>query len=705
MGIRQVKVEFSLADPLTEEQAASVACIPGVTFPKRGRILTARGSGARTVAGVLRWLKVDFEHHQVGQPDRTTPLEEIPGVSAYAIEKAKPFQRDALAFTQRLGGGLLEVPCGGGKTWMFLWWIASYPGRALIVTSSGALYQIPEEISKLFAPGAMPYAVIDREQRATAAHASIRDLSHGHPPWKVVNPSTGQVYERLGAGPLPKDFAELADLRRVAEIGIDSGWSKDEEDRIWRARCIVAVADGLSCAETAVRLRRSQDEVEGWVAQLRAQMRADTYQKDLGLADDVKVVIIPNYLITSRREALAAWGAPTVVLDECHHFKDHSIWAVDEDQSGTTFTLKETQAATAHYLSQNASRVLLTSATPHPDRVRDWWGQLTMIEGPYSWGRFRVFAERYCNGKMKPISRFNPRKVLDSKGSSNPEELRSRIDLLRFKVSPKVTHAELPPLRVVVRHVQQRDLTQAHIGVDERGAWVSAKRAGTAGKLTYMLCLAAAMVRPLVVSVLAEKMEAGQKVIGITGWHSDCNRMGAELKKAAGKKVQVWIAHGGNTSPEERKAVQDAYMAHPGPCALIGTLDAWGESRNLHDTDYMGLAYVPWTPIEIKQIIGRIWRLGMSAERNPVVELFIGRGTKAEDVEAAVLSKFTDLAALCDMDDDALVEGLRDKSDKRSREQVLADMAARLMDTDDDRKVARIAGRQMECGDYEDSET
>jgi hypothetical protein len=83
--------------------------------------------------------------------------------------------------------------------------------------------------------------------------------------------------------------------------------------------------------------------------------------------------------------------------------------------------------------------------------------------------------------------------------------------------------------------------------------------------------------------------------------------------------------------------MQSDYMSHPGPCVLIGTIDAWGESYNLQDTDLLLVVMLPYTPRHVIQLEGRVVRLGML--RSPLIRYLIAEGTIDEHVAHLVLKK------------------------------------------------------------------
>jgi SNF2 family DNA or RNA helicase len=167
------------------------------------------------------------------------------------------------------------------------------------------------------------------------------------------------------------------------------------------------------------------------------------------------------------------------------------------------------------------------------------------------------------------------------------------------------------------------------------------KRAQKEGGESYfetLLMEAASRKHDYILDRVQDSLQAEQKVTVFTGRRADCDRLGAKLSKMAKsiKGCTVWVAHGG-TEPSERDRIRHAYMAHPGPCLLVGTGDAWGESVDLQDTDLALITMLPWTPDKVIQWEGRFSRLGQ--KRPVLVSYVVARNTADEHVSDLLLEK------------------------------------------------------------------
>ena len=167
------------------------------------------------------------------------------------------------------------------------------------------------------------------------------------------------------------------------------------------------------------------------------------------------------------------------------------------------------------------------------------------------------------------------------------------------------------------------------------------KRGGEEARESYfetLLMEAASRKHSYIEGRILTALKCKQKVTVFSGRRIDCERLAARLKKSA-DKIQgcgMWWAHGG-TDPSDRDKIRHEYMAHPGPCLLVGTGDAWGESVDLQDTDLALISMLPWTPDKIIQWEGRFSRLGQ--KRAVLVSYVIARTTADEHVADLLLDK------------------------------------------------------------------
>ena len=400
------------------------------------------------------------------------------------------------------------------------------------------------------------------------------------------------------------------------------------------------------------------------------------------------VVIVGWDMLPTITPILIANVAPSaVIFDESHRAKStkRHKWALDENGR-----LKGTALATvsmaAYQLAVAADYRLTTTATAIRHRTWDLWGQLTLAE-PMAWGKtVSKFAFRYCDAKPGEYG------GLDMSGQSNTDELKARLTFSVSRVPYDVLAAQLPQKRRQVIRVPPERQVKAlarskEIAADLRR--VKAQAVSGNGKAGYRLNEsriedAASSKRSVVPVYVRDYLQTGRgKILVLTGRRRDCEALGERVGKLP---ATVWWAHGGDwggndaaiaslegvdTSTGPRMAIQDAYMAHPGPCCIVGTIDAWGESRNLQDTDVLLCVQLPYTPGKIDQLEGRVQRLGM--DRPVLIVYLVAEDTIDERVAALMLDK---LPAVADVVGGGALEGL-DTSLKGldDREAVLASLA------------------------------
>ena len=395
-------------------------------------------------------------------------------------------------------------------------------------------------------------------------------------------------------------------------------------------------------------------------------------------------------------EALSSWfsrlidvserksrGWTSIVLDESHKGKSKKRWeavpipAKDDPaystivrsviaRGGSVNVLKQgdgeigfiplkNTAYCASAICKNAKRRLATTATPIPDRVRDLWGQLDLIE-PFQWGRYRDFAFRYCDATPGLYG------GLDDRGQSNLTELSNRLKWVVHRVSGKVARANLPPKRRETWYIPQSEQ------VKPSGGWKkaikAATQAGASAMLEIRLAMAASAKRRAILSRISEHMESGHKVVVFTARRRDCRELAETVGKLKGKAKPnaVWSGHGGD-SQESRQKMLAQYIENTGPCVLVGTGHAWGTAIDgLQCTDAAIFALLPYTPGDLDQWEGRFTRHGQD---RPVTIYFpIAEGTADEHLASILLEKLPAVDQLAPTDSlDGAAEALAGHED------------------------------------------
>jgi hypothetical protein len=375
----------------------------------------------------------------------------------------------------------------------------------------------------------------------------------------------------------------------------------------------------------------------------------------------------------------------SVIFDESHKGKGHRRWqTVPADQPLPTGGFKKTKddgteiafapveniATAAARLSRAAVRRLATSATPVKNRVEDLWAQLDLLE-PGAWGTRLQFVQRYCD------ARTNLYGGLDTSGVSNAEELVERLGNVAHRVDYLVTHAQLPAKRRESIYVTPMEQDKSGTGWAKE--MVSAQKRGPTAVLEVRLAESAARKRRKAIERIETHVESGQKVVVFTGRRADCDRFAEAVRKAVGKEVTVWGAHG-DASPEARQKIVDDYMEHPGPCVLVGTGDAFGESLNLQRTDAAFFVMLPYTPGQLEQWEGRFTRRGQ--DRPVIIYYVIAEGTVDEHVASILLNKIAGATRVANSG--SLLGANEVIAGMEKPEEIVASILAKLADSPDD---------------------
>lgn len=390
---------------------------------------------------------------------------------------------------------------------------------------------------------------------------------------------------------------------------------------------------GPTVVVTRASVRRSYGrEIERFTHH-RALVIEDTAQIDQDTLEEYRFAVLGWETLPYHVDNLIKWKPAAVVFDEIHKAKNNKRFqAIPGEDGKLTFKSRDNIAYAAMQLSRATPYRLGTTATPIKDRVRDLWAQLDLIE-PNAWGPYfrddtASFTDRYCGACRNPFG------GIDTGGATNLDELWSRVSLSVHQVPHSVTHRDLPPRRRVVTTVSKLDQSAPTGGfVDELK---KASKNGKTAILEIRLAEAASRKRAVVVERVMECLEGNQKVLVFTGRRRDCDKLTAAVTKAAGDTARVYSGHGG-TAAKDRDAIQQQYMADPGPCVLIGTGDAWGEGVNLQDTDTFLVVMLPFTPGQIVQWEGRVARHGQT--RPVLIEYLLAEGTVDDHVGQVLLQK------------------------------------------------------------------
>jgi superfamily II DNA or RNA helicase len=388
--------------------------------------------------------------------------------------------------------------------------------------------------------------------------------------------------------------------------------------------------------------------------------RIKDYIEECAEADHRPFVVVGWEALTHHLGQLTALSPAAVIFDESHRGKSSKRWDVvhlpelpDDVEEAKTMLEKQAReakskggfvkdtgeegrkmfvpilntASAAARLARASRKRICTTATPVKDRVRDLWAQLDLAE-PNAWGNATAFQDRYCDRKPGIYGGF------DTTGASNLEELNSRLGNVAHILAYEETHRHLPEKRRQSVYIAPEDQCRPAAGFPAELR--DAKKRGPNAVLEVKLAQAASKKRKAVLDMIGDHVSSKHKVVVFTGRKRDCDQLGEDVRKLVGKTVSVWSAHG-EQSTGHRQNIIDEYMAHPGPCVLVGTGHSFGESLNIQDTDAAFFVMLPYTPGQLRQWEGRFSRHG---QKRPVVIYYvIAEDTVDEHIASILIDK------------------------------------------------------------------
>lgn len=673
--------------------------------------------------------------------DWIVPVESIPRLRPIWRTRPHPKQVEAVRFWQERQGALIEIPTGRGKTWVGIAAACSYLGkgvRTLIVTPLpaqwlGAFHRIT---------GPDPNNPDDRTPRvkvaAVTGHEGYEAVKHQPPPaidWRPLisrerllaelacKPAktqaklVGLIQEGAADGrrPIPKMLREwfervvtpaapywiiLRKSDRVAIARVDLGarpfLAPSDLDDLAQQRSsekptvaqtaarvhavlvehrdVAAVAAEVGATPQAV-----EEEITGWTAAMLARRHA---QSDLGLPPDTEVAVISWAILVSHAANVKRWvgRSGTVVFDESQEAKSRYRTKRIRQPDGKDLEVpRYNQSWAASYISENAPRVLLLSATPDHNSIEDLWAQYDLI-APGCLGHFAACGVRYFGGVQGPHGMVYGR-------ITNPTEFRLRSERLHFRTT-KAEMGDASPMVRIMLPLGIEDLSASPLTLSD---WKEAAAGGASGVMAMKLNALAIQLTPWLVSRVKTCVANGERVVVMVGLVSHAATVHARLAKVLPPTVPVAL-YTGATPEKERLAIIAAHRA-ASPAVIVATGDAIGTGTDgLQTTHRAIMAVLPWNHGEMVQREGRFDRFDESGERIVTeVEYPIPVDTVAEDIRDIVLTKAEHAAeAFGNAEVKALASDLALRVSEEKRPGALEALAKKLLAASEAREAAAI---------------
>jgi hypothetical protein len=659
----------------------------------------------------------------------------IPGLNEEALRSQRPCQIASWRRLFQQGCTLEEIPTGGGKTFVALGaaCAAAALGWKVLILAPTSAAQWEAEMERWITPGAIKGFTVLRGQlgcevrtyaaKSTEVFTAIvsQREAEARLPARTRLGKLELLWDETGtprpqgvpAKEIPVTFRTRAlDLRIV-----------EQSTRLIRpARWVIWDGD------TNKPIKMFEEGFQTWTVDENGQGKtlgpaeaAEMFIRPLNkvIRADSQILVASSGILTARRDALRTWAPDLVICDESHDMKHWEVWkrvppATPGDKP--VYILHETQAASAYWVTERASAVMLLSATPDPDRRRDLFAQYSLCD-PKGWGNFRSFSGRYCGGRMREVQ---PGVIVwDSTGEVKrgvpipidpvfESELRQRAAYVHAITPRSESHKDVPPIDRRLVWLKPSELSRPGKDPDWSVPIRSAKDI-----TNRLLDIAAEMKRKPAVAELAPRILSGQKGIVLTGSHASCDRLEAEFRKKLCEKDhiltqrectrlrEIWQAalgpsdpkpphvepgqlvhplvlasHGGTGDREDRYGILTQLLLYPGPALLVGTVDAWGQGWDrMQFLDFGTILRLPWNQGKVLQAEGRFERgRGLYSV---LVEYFLASGTIDERLLRTVLGKADASLRLFNRDDlSRLRAGL---AEEESEEDILASMLDGLL--------------------------
>ncbi|HIK62116.1 MAG TPA: hypothetical protein EYF98_15670 [Planctomycetes bacterium] len=601
------------------------------------------------------------------------------------------YQKAGVTQLGMAGGGHLWWKPGAGKTAGAIAWALTRrfdartsTGAILTVTKASVRHRWGREITKL--SHVRPW-VSDPDDRRRSSWRSLDDYlrecwAFGRRPWVVVG------WEELATLVYGEDAHEVAGTRHDRP---EARVITPEEALYLSSQQVQGV--GAAMADALV---EEFGSIEGLQAAPVESIRAVPGVGDRTLLSllAARHYLVPQAPIDQVHQALKKYKFDTVVYDELHTGKNRKRkqWVVDTEGNIKGHDKRNTFAA-AEWVSRRAKMRLGTTATPIPNRMRDLWGLLDLVQ-PWQFGGYWKFAKRHCGAQQGEFG-------MTDDGSSNEVELTYRLGVIGStgervmkdngtagdvappwayvsQVPASLSHGQLPDKR---REVERVTFAQQARG--DSDAFKDIRRAKDAkSRMEAALEWACTKKRPRVLEHVEEVALAGGKVIVFTGRIHDAERTHAAVVKKFGKRLgagAIWLAHGGH-STHDRDIIAQQFLAHSGGCVLVATGYSMGTGIDLQDCDLLIMAMLPGWPELLEQWEGRVSRHG---QKRPVRVLYlIAEGTADEHVADGLIDKLPAVVSITGQQE--LHEAGEDLLGSEDSDAVLDGILARFCQTQPD---------------------
>jgi hypothetical protein len=596
-------MQATLPRALTPEAWETILKLPGVrrrgqrvTFPDHAvqpldLLLKRLGIDAQGVAWItpksepFTWDEVTARLHANGEVREGF-------LDGYAL----PHQKDGVTFACSHRGSLLHHPTGSGKTYSAIITVCAHPKdvAAVVLTRSSTVVQFARQFVK--------YTHLEAFPLRSKVHIRKRDR------FQSLDEYLGWAHDK-GQRPVV-----IAGYENVARF---------QPDLLRIAERFLFVVDESHLLSSHKRFSVTTLPHPGALPDPAAFSTAEAWED----AQAKHTLAMGQYAVM-RKAGERRKGF--VKVDE--HSGEHSLIEPSQNRTRAAFDV-----------GKRAHRVVLTTATPIRDRVRDLYGQLTLMQ-PDSWGSWTAWSNRYCDARP---NQFNAR-ARDTRGLSNAEELTHRIGGLIHSVSAPEVRKHLPGFRRETLYVEQAQMCPLTDAEKKRFARevTKARQKGKNAIIEVRIAEAAARCRKAILDRIQDHVDSGHKIVVFVTRKWLAKALRGHVSGRVRKKALI-LCGTGDDSQNARRDMLDAYIEHEGAAILIGTGHAWGTSTDgMQCTNAAFFLGHPVEPGILDQWEGRFPRFGQS---EPITIYYVvGEGTVLEHYAELVIDKLPAVAQIAD---------------------------------------------------------
>jgi len=394
-------------------------------------------------------------------------------------------------------------------------------------------------------------------------------------------------------------------------------------------------------------------EIAKWSELSTQVIESDTHIASI--SPDTRVWIINYDIVTKHLEELLKVKFELLVLDEAHYIKSP--------------TAKRSKSV--RKLAKGIDRVVMLTGTPILNRPIELYNLLSTLNEK-EWGSYFRFASRYAAAHR---TRFG----LDVSGSSNMEELKTRMAPYFLRRTKEEVLAELPPkvhtlipIELTGEYRRMYDKAEnefARFLRENKGKREKeVRQALQAEKLTRMNALreiASSAVVSDALEIINNVVASGEKILVFSSFNFPVEVLQSKLGHQA-------VILTGKTPNEERFDLVKTFQNDPTVQVFLGGIKSAGVGITLTAASHVLFLDYSWTPADHKQAEDRAHRADELTKTHESINIY---QLHAMDTIHDLLKKMLDKKKKTV---DSVIGGF-DDDDQSAMNMVLAEMEARAL--------------------------